>query len=258
MARKGTFPKLEKAVTMPLSDTFVVPATLDQEKGREAINHAVRDGVLRPFDIANAEIEEPCPLWIPFWRLTVSVDGFHVNLSNVSVGAKGHSFPIPTGGARHKTADLMICARSLFPYEPKPPSFFGRVSGVPPLEVGVEEMTSPALMEMLTANDAEVVDADVDRERAESLAMGMLLRAVSPTHAIYAKYEPKVESAVFCLYPLYYARYTYNGEARRHAGEELFVAVSGKTGAVVAAKYPSAVRSVAAKVRRLLSFDRRT
>ena len=85
----------------------------------------------------------------------------------------------------------------------------------------------------------------------------LLLREVSPTHAMYETYEPRIELETFCLYPLYYARYTYSGEARRHPSEQLFVAVSGKTGEVVAASYPSKARSVAAKVRRLLSFDRR-
>ena len=85
----------------------------------------------------------------------------------------------------------------------------------------------------------------------------MLLRAVSPTHAIYSKYEPKIHANAFCLYPLYYARYRYEGEARRRSGEEFFVAVSGRTGEVVAGKHPSAVRAMATKLRKLLSFDRR-
>lgn len=249
--------KLEHPVAIPLAQTSVVPALLDREKGRSAIEHAVKDGFLRPFDIARAEIEEPAALWVPFWRVAVAVDGFHVTIDHVPVGKDGKRFPIPSGGARYKDATVMVCARTLFPYEPKLPSLFGRVSGIPPLEVGIEEMTSPADAEMLAENGAIVLDADVDRAHAESAAQGILLRAVSPTHAIYAKYEPKIESATFCLYPLYFAPYAYEGEARRHAGESLFIAVSGRTGEVVAAKYPSAARSVAAKVRRFLSFDRR-
>jgi hypothetical protein len=258
MVADAPFPKVDNPIAIPLANTFVVPAVLDQDKGREAVSHAVRDGFLRPFDIARTEIEEPRPLWVPFWRMAVAVDGFFITVSNVNVGKEGRSVPIPSGGARYKDAVVMVCARTLFPYEPKLPSLFGRVSGIPPLEVGTAEMTSPAMMEMLAANGAEILDADVDRARAESTAMGLLLRAVSPTHAFYAKYEPKIETAEFCLYPVYFARYTYDGEARRHAGEAMFVAVSGTTGQVIAAKHPSAVRSVAAKVRRLLSFDRRT
>ena len=258
MTRGQPFPKLEHPVAVPLADTFVAPALLDQEKGRAAIGHAVRDGFLRPFDIARAEIEEPLPLWVPFWRVAVSVDGFHLTVSSVNVGKDGRPVPIPSGGARYKDAFVMMCARTAFPYEPKMSSLFGRVSGALPLEVGTDELTSPAVPEMLAENGAVVLDADVDRARAESAAMGLLLHGVSPTHAIYETFEPKIEGASFCLYPIYFARYAYEGEARRHPGESLFVAVSGRTGQVVAAKHPSAVRSVAAKVRRLLSFDRRT
>ena len=69
--------------------------------------------------------------------------------------------------------------------------------------------------------------------------------------------DPKSLAGTFVLYPLYYAPYRYSGESRRHEGEELFVAVSGRTGEVVAARHPSAVRAMATKLRKLLSFDRR-
>jgi hypothetical protein len=254
---KAIFPKLQKPVVVAASDMFWVPAALDLEKGRAAIEHAVRDSVFRPFDIANTRIDDVRALWVPFWRISVSVDGFHISLSTMEVGSHGRSIPVPTGGARFRDADVMICGRTIVPYEPKLPSLFGRASGIPPLEIPVNEMVASPDPETLAENGAETVDADVDQARAEGIAMGMLLREVSPTHAIYAKYEPKIRAVGLCLYPLYYARYTYNGEARRHPGEELFIAVSGKTGQVVAARYPSAVRSVAAKVRRLLSFDNR-
>lgn len=78
---------------------------------------------------------------------------------------------------------------------------------------------------------------------------GMRVSAVGP--------EPKSLASTFLLYPLYYAPYHYSGESRRHAGEELFVAVSGRTGEVAFAKHPSAVRALATKLRKLLSFDRR-
>jgi hypothetical protein len=236
------FPKLEPPALVPLSDTLVAPALLDREKGRAAIEAAVRDGFLRPFDIGRATIEDPLALWVPFWRMAVSIDGFHLT--------------VPSGGARRKDAFVMICARSAFPYEPKLPSIFGQLGAAKPIEVGPEELTSPSEIALLD-NGAVILDADVDRAHAESRAMGLLLHAVSPTHAIYSTYEPKVISGSFCLYPLYFARYTYEGEARRHPGESMFVAVSGRTGQVVAAKHPSVARSVAAKIRRFLSFDRR-
>lgn len=103
----------------------------------------------------------------------------------------------------------------------------------------------------------EIVEPDLDRAHAEGIATGMLFRAWRIASALSPTWEPRVTDATFFLYPMYYAAYTYTGEARRQPREELFVALSGTTGAVVAATYPSAARSVAAKVRRLLSFDRR-
>jgi hypothetical protein len=248
----ATFPKLPQPVVPP--EVFVVPATLDAARGNAAVRRAVQDGILKPSDIADAELAEPALVYVPFWRVEVTVDGFHIGLSSVQSGRSGRTIPIPTGGARHKDGIVMICARTVVAYEPKLTSFFGQIAGPAALEVGVNELVAAS-----NAGEAlalgEVVDADVDQARAGSIASGMLLRAVSPTHAIYSKYEPKIHASTFCLFPLYYARYRYEGEARRRSGEEFFVAVSGKTGEIVAAKHPSAVRAMATKLRKLLSFD---
>jgi hypothetical protein len=248
-----TFPPLPQPVLA--AEVLVAPATLEAAQGREAVQRAVKDGILKPSDIDGAELADPALLYVPFWRVAVTVDGFHIGLSTATARS-GRSIPIPTGGARHKDGVVMICARSIVPYEPKLPSFFGKIAGAPPLELGTSELVAvPDAQDALAAG--EVIDADVDQARAEAIASGMLLRAVSPSSALYAKYEPKIHASTFCLYPLYYARYRYEGEARRHSGEEFFVAVSGRTGEVVAAKHPSAVRAVATKLRKVLSFDRR-
>jgi hypothetical protein len=251
------FPKLEHAVAIATSQTFHVPAALDMQQGREAVDRAIKGSVLRPFDVAsNTHVHDVAPLWIPFWRVALAVEGIHVNIENVGVGSKGRTVPMPTG-ARYKDAVVMVCARTTFPYPPRLPSLFDRTAGVRPLEVGTKELVAISSLDELLANDAEVVDADITRDRAESLVLELLLREASPSHAIYEKIEPRIEDLTFCLYPIYYARYSYSGEARRHPDEQFFVAVSGKTGEVVSATYPSAARSVAAKVRRFLSFDRR-
>jgi hypothetical protein len=257
MDRSPTFPKLENPVVVPASERRYVAALLDMAAGRAAIERAIREGFLRPFDIHLAEIDTPRALWTPFWRVEVTVDGFFVNVENVTIDSTGPAIPLPTGGARHKELAVTICARTDFPYEPKLPSLLARVSGSPPLEIRADELVTDPPAEVLAANGAEVVEADVNRERAQSMTTELMLRSVSPTHAFYSTYTPKIRSAQLVLYPVYYARYTYSGEARRRPGEELFVAVSGRTGAVISSKHPSVVRSVAAKVRRYLSFDMR-
>ncbi|HVJ92888.1 MAG TPA: hypothetical protein VM580_23970 [Labilithrix sp.] len=256
MMGRETLPKVKSAVVAPFA-TFVVPAALDMEQGREAVSRALKRSFFRPFDMeSQTTIEDIAPLWVPFWRVVVSVDSLHVTLSTED-DTSNRAFPLPMGAARHRDTAIMICARTAIGYEPKLPSYFGRIVGLPPLEVASDDMVRDPTAAMLHANDAEVVDADVDRERAESMAMGLLLHVLGPSHAVFTTYETRVRDSAFCFYPLYYAHYTYSGEARRYPGERLFVAVSGKTGDVVAGTYPSAPRAVAAKLRRFLSFDRR-
>jgi hypothetical protein len=246
------FPKLERPVIA--ADAFVVPTRLDPAEGREAVARAVKGGVLKPSDIEHAELEDATLLYVPFWRVDVSVEGFHIGIGSMSTSS-GRSIPIPTGGARHKEAALMVCARTIVPYELRLPSIF-RLGGPPPPEVDtVDLVPTDRARDALAAG--EVVDADVGRDQAEKTAAGMLVRAIRARNAVYQQHEQQIRSTTFVWYPVYYARYRYEGEARRHAGEQFFVMVSGRTGAVVQAKHPSAVRAVAAKVRKLLSFDRR-
>lgn len=255
MNDRAIFGKLARPVEPP-PERYVAPALLDAVQGKSAVERAVRDSVFRPADIGDTKLEDPALVYAPFWRLTVEVSGFHLGLS--LVGINGRTIPIPRGGANHRDAVIMISARSLVPYEPKLPSWLDNVGRTPPLEVAPNEVlpfAAEAAQEAIAKG--ELVEADVPKEQAEKLACGMLLRSIDARNAIYAKYTPELRAAALVHYPLYYARYRYNGEARRHAEEDLFVAVSGRTGAVVSAKFPSAPRAVAAKIRRLLSFDRR-
>lgn len=217
----ATFPKLSQPVTP--AEVFVAPATFDAAHGRAAVEHAVKDGILKPSDIQSVELAEPVLLYVPFWRV---------------------------GGAFQKDGFIMVCARKDVPYAARVPSLATELSPVKALDLGTNELlpsNAGAAREALAAG--EVVDADIDKARAEAIVNGMLL---GPVRA-----DPKSLAGTFVLYPLYYAPYRYSGESRRHEGEELFVAVSGRTGEVVAARHPSAVRAMATKLRKLLSFDRR-
>jgi hypothetical protein len=248
------FPKHPRPVVP--EGAFMAVATLDAAAGATAIRRAVTDGFLKPSDIADAELGVATLLYVPFWRVAVSVDGFHIGLTSFESNRTGKTMTLPTGGARHKDAVVSICARTVVPYEAKLPSIFGPMAGAPPLEIGMNELVSVANAAR-ELDAAEVVEADVDRSRAEYLASSMVLRAVRPNNALYAKYEPRILSTTFCFYPLYWARYRYDGEARRHPGEECFVAVSARTGNVIMSKHPSAMRAGLTKLRKFLSFDRR-
>jgi hypothetical protein len=220
----ATFAKLSQPVAP--AEVFVAPATLDAVAARDAVKRAVKEGFLKPSDIDLVELPDPPLLYVPFWRV---------------------------GTAFQKDGVIMVCARSDVPYEPKLPTLAGEWVGPRPIDVATNDLVP---LDAETARDAlakgEVVDADIDKARAEAIANGVAAQSAIASSNVQA---PLASS--FCLYPLYYAPYRYSGESRRHAGEELFVIVSGRTGEVVADKHPSAVRAMATKLRKLLSFDRR-
>ena len=250
------FGKLPSPVPPP-REHYVAPATLDAAQGKEAVERAIKGSVLRPADIADTKLDDPSLIYAPFWRMNVSADGFSFGVIGVRKG-NGPEIPIPIGGAKQKDAVILVSARTLVPYEPKLPSWLDKLGRTPPLEVGPNEVLP---FGAATAQEAvakgELVEADVTKDQAEKLACGMLIRSMDSRHAIIARFTPQLRGAALIHYPLYYARYRYNGEARRHMEEDLFVAVSGRSGEVISAKFPSASRAVAAKIRRLLSFDRR-
>jgi len=234
------FPELSDPVTPPSREAAVVAAKLEPAEARAKVERIVREGVLRPFDIEAARVLDPRALWVPFWRIDVLLDGLHLDAH---------------GPARHRPAAVMIPARSDFPYVPRLPSLFA--AGTPLLSVAEAELETRDVEAAMAGANAEIVDADVTRTQAESRALGLLIHGVSPTHAIHPTFEPRVEGSRFCWYPVYYTSYEYLGEARRRQGEAFFVALSARTGDVLAAAHPSEARAALAKVRRLLSFDRR-
>jgi hypothetical protein len=253
MADDRLFPALPNAVKPGDADDYAARPILDKTHGQEHARRAVLDGVLKPSDIESARIDSVRLLFVPFWRVDISVDGFHVDLGRVTVG--NGRIPLPTGGTRHKEAVVMVAARKTFSYEAKLPSWMsGKLDGIAPLEVGLAEILARSQMPAAELTSGEVVDADMTKDEATHLAGRMVVRATSPQSALISKYEPTVKSAIFCSYPVYYARYEYAGLARRSAGEEFFVCVSARTGKTVSAHHPSVVRAAAEKFRKLLTF----
>ncbi len=246
----------ERPIVVPTSEQHVCRRILEPKQAQEHVRHIVLDGIFKPSDIEAASRVEPVALlWVPFWRVDVSVDGFHLDISRVSVGRGNARIPIPTGGANHKDAVVMMSARAVFPYEPKlPVTFAATIDSVEPLVVGTGELAARANVGDAELAGGEELAPDVPKADAEAAAARMVVRAVHPQSALYAKYEPQIRSTLFCLYPVYYARYSYEGSVRRHSGEEFYVAVSGRTGKAVSAHHPSPMRAAAAKLRKLISF----
>ena len=231
------FSPVTKPVIVPTGATSMVLATLDQSAGADAVRRAITSGFLRPFDIDQADISAPRPVWVPFWRVELLVQGLMLD------------------GQRPKVP-FVVAARRAFPFVAKLPTIGGRLAGRTPFDILPADCV-PADTDVLLENGATILEADVDREDAVLAAREGFLSGIAPV-GLPDRYAPEIEGASFVLYPVYYATYTYRGEARRDAADrDFFVAVSGRTGEVLAATHPSPVRALAAKLRRVLSFDRR-
>ena len=246
-------PPLAAASVVFPSAAFVAPLVIDEAQARAATREAIHGSFARPTDIASASLDRLRLAQVPFWRVEASVDGFHLGLTSGTRG-DGRGFILPTGGARHRDGELMVCARTLFPFAPAPQVY---MFGKPLIQVGMAPIEMP-LAELVPLSAAarvegDVIDADMPREEGERLAAQALMRAVAPSSALFATYQPNVKSVAFCRYPLWIQRYEYRGDVRTTPGEVFFVVLSGRTGKIVHAHHPSRLLSVANRVRKLLS-----
>ena len=252
------FPPLGAAAHQPSEPWFVVVPRVDEAAAGKIARREIFGRVLAPADIREASataLDRIRLVQLPFWRAELSIDGFHVNITSAPLGRGSIGIPLPLISSKHRSGALMVSARSAFPYQLRVPSSLSRALhvGIPPLEVPPEDLVPEAASDR-PASEGEIVDCDVPRDAAERTAQRALLDAVEPASAIYSKYEPRVEAVTLVRYPIYYLRYRYDGEARLHAAEDCAVAVSARTGKLVAAKHPSGARAAAGKLRRLFSF----
>jgi hypothetical protein len=253
------FPPLGASAHEPHETCFVVRRRLDQAAAEKIARREIFHRWLAPADIGKARataLDRTHFLQMPFWRVGLSIDGFHVNLNGVRVGRGPIGIPIPMMQSKHRSGAIMVSARSAFPYEIKVPSWIARsLFGVPPLEVGAEDLLPQSATSACEESEGEMVECDVPREVAEQAAQRALLNAVEPSSAIYSKYEPRVQSVALVRYPIYYVRYRYDGEARQQVSEDCAVAVSARTGKLVTVRHPSGARAIAGKLKRLFSLS---
>jgi hypothetical protein len=253
------FPTLGALAHQPREPWFAVARRLDEAAAGKIARHEIFGRVLAPADIRQASataLDRIRLIQVPFWRVELSIDGFHVNLTSVRLGRGPIGLPVPLMSSKHKSGALMVSARNAFPYEVRVPSSLGGAmfAAIPALEVAAEDLVPEVAASDGHPSEGEIVDCDVPRDVAERSAQRALINAVEPSQAIYSKYEPRVQSATLVRYPIYYLRYRYDGEARRHAAEDCAVAVSARTGKLVAARHPSGARAAAGKLKRLFSF----
>jgi len=229
--------------------TRVAPAVLERPRAEALVHDRVRGSALRPPDIAASRLDPIALLYLPFYRLRLAIDGFHVGLTGASVRVGGATIPIPSGGSRHDEHDVLACARREFPFPARLARLrFGAES--PVASVRLDQLVDVAQFDF---TGAERVQPNVARQAAEDDAVRAVRRANEPrSGALFAQYDVRVKDVDLWLHPVYFTRYRYDGDARRQPQEDCFVAVCGRTGGVVAEHHPSALRSVVARARKLL------
>jgi hypothetical protein len=253
------FPRLGASALQPVEPWFVVAPRLDESAAGKIARREIFARWLAPADIRSGQataLDRIRLIRVPFWRIEVAVDGFHVGVFDGNPAGQGAlRIPLPMMSPRHRTGALMVSARSAFACPVGVPRSLSNVGFSPPaLEVAAPDLVPEPTAASVEGGGSEALECDVPREAAEVAARQAALRAVEPSHALYSKYEGRVLGVSLVRYPIYYLRYRYDGEAREHGAEECAVAVSAHSGKLVAAKHPSGRRAVAGKLKRLVSF----
>lgn len=219
---------------LPPSDILLALPTVSRADAERVLAEEL-DGMWRPADLARAE-RSPLTLYhVPFWRVEASAEGFHVGISRGGSGLGGLT---PTGGARARESVLLVLARRHFPFDPTGKLTIDRAELMPRASLKGKR-------------EGDVLAADVPRDEAVRDACDRLRRSIQANDALFSKYEARAKSSSLCQYPLWVQRYRYRGEASEGVStDECHVAISARTGKVVSSKHPSALRSVAAKIKK--------
>ncbi|AKF07531.1 hypothetical protein [Sandaracinus amylolyticus] len=240
------FPPLVTPPSRPIDvderDTFVVPATFGTMAGHGRARDAVTRGWARPADVDRAEIGPVERVFVPLWRFEGSADGFHVGLTTMPTG-RGRPAVLPTGGFRHHDGEILVLARAHLAIDP---SAKVRIARSDMVALRSEDGAQNAI------DDHERVLPDVPREEAEETARASLRRRGEPHAALYAKVDVRIRAAALVYYPLYVVRYRYAGEATGGVEGLFHAAISARTGELASAEHPSALKSLAGRVRRWL------
>lgn len=248
MGRNRFLPLLPRAV-LP-EEVYHVAPRIGAARAEQLILAEICDGTFRPPDAAqNATIEEAYALFVPFWRIDMARKDQALRLSSVRIGTVG--VPVPYQDTTSAKATWMVCARSAFPYEMKHPSTLLPGDAKPlTMNLAALEHGDPATRGMW-----EVLDADIDGDRAHQIAAAALAGSSGASRALFTEAEISVRARHFVRYPIWFARYRYRGDASAEGNDLFYVGISAADGTPITAEHPSKLRSGAAKVRRFFFDD---
>ena len=225
--------KLDAPLIVSREETFVVRRRIDSAAAFEAARAAIVNGLTRPVDIAEAtELDAPLLMWLPVWRVEGGAEGFSIGMPRDTSTGNLHSGP-----RRQHTGPLALIARRPLPFTLA-------------LTVDLGDMLSAA---SAPQDAGDVIDANVSRSMAEERAKELFKEL--DEQVLFSRYKAKIQRADFVLFPIFYVGYGYRGAVRKtSATDRHWVVVSGRDARVAGASHPSAVRAIAHRLRRLLTF----
>jgi len=226
---------------------------IERPAAEARVRAAISEGAFRPTDAGAARVDELVALVVPFWRLDVTRTDDTLTLHQTKIG----SFDVPIPGARthNARATWMVCARTAFPYEMK------KAGALLKWDVEPLVVTLAALVpgDPPASPGWEPLDADVPEALARRQTRAALEQMAQGDEVVTTT-ELTVHAVHFVRYPIWLARYHYQGLAAPDGGS-FHVGVSAIDGAVITARHPSKLRAGLAKLKGLVGslggvFDR--
>lgn len=204
----------------------VVPMRVGPDEARRIASNDIFAGYSKPEDIRSATLGEAVLYYLPVWRISVEMAGFHLGIGSLSrrgplVGAT------PDLHARQTSYVHVLAANRSFPIVHVP---FGAIRAQPEAMIPGDAAGLPGA----------VPPVDVWQVEAEREAVAIASRAVASNRALISHFEPRLWTALG-YWPIHVVRYAYEGSGRRHYGEEYFVTVCGRSGGIIARHHPAGV-----------------
>lgn len=229
-------------------ELYYAAPVLGATRAEQTILADIQDGTFRPPDAREkAHIEEAYALFVPFWRVDIQRADQALRLGRVRI----NNIPLPTSESTEAKAVWMVCARTAFPYEMKHPSTLLPGDAKPlTLSLAALEHGDPP-----TRGGWEVLDADVEKSKAEQIAARALASSSSASQGLFTESEVVTHAVHFVRYPIWFARYRYRGAASSDGNDLYYVGISALDGQPITAMHPSKLRAGAARVKRFFFDD---
>lgn len=245
-------PRFDKPLELVNPPTqWVVPSDFDLPRARQTALDRASLGPTRPADAGICvKVRAASPMWLPFWRTEMQVEGWRVDLSDSETTLRPDGAYRPTRTIRYENIDvrdvLSVCARRGFRE-----GIFGSRVRIQAASVLPRQGDADAMLE-----GAPRVEADVDWPEAEAWARDFVRRGATGIDTVISKTKTATTAMQFVWVPMVWVDYDYAGEANPKGEGPFFVAFAEHDRTILHERHPSKLRAVMSRLRGLLSFDK--